>query len=121
MRQGVPWGKTSHDRVGLVKEWLPADVMGLPLPVAWGIRRAWSSVQQRLRGFQGQLRKTLPLVEGLLEAGEVKRRFETLEQEIVRLKQALAEVGGEPPGEARRAGAVERLQAGRNAGNVRTR
>jgi hypothetical protein len=119
------------------------------------------SAQQRLREFQGQLRKMLPVVEGLLEAGavqepegaytvsqgehtpgpaeiryriapygrrnhalydgealvtvtaykrgavEVKRRFETLEQEIARLKQVLSEVGGEPPGEARRAGAME--------------
>jgi hypothetical protein len=54
-------------------------------------------------------------------AVEVKRRFETLEQEIVRLKQALAEVGGESPWEARRAGAVERLQAERETGNVRKR
>jgi hypothetical protein len=107
------------------------------------------SAQQRLREFQGQLRKMLPLVEGLLEAGkiqepegaytvsqgdhaarpaesryriepygrrnhalydgkelvavmaykrgavEVKRRFEALEQEIDRLKQALSEVTGQ--------------------------
>jgi hypothetical protein len=32
------------------------------------------SVQQRLREFQGQLRKILPLVEGLLEGGEVRER-----------------------------------------------
>ena len=116
------------------------------------------SVQHRLREFQGQLRKMLPLVEGLLEAGEVqepegsytvfqgdhapgpaesryriesygrrshalydgkdlvavmaykrgavevKRRFETLEQEIVRLKQALSEEGGR----VSRGGAVRR-------------
>lgn len=133
------------------------------------------SVQEQLRAFQGQLRKMLPLVEGLLHAGEVrepeasytasqeectarpaesryriepysrrshalydgqdlvavmaykrgavevKRRFETLEQEIARLQQALAEVGGGPPGEARGAGAVERLQAERDTGNERTR
>jgi len=133
------------------------------------------SVQHRLREFQGQLRKMLPLVEGLLEAGEVqepegtytisqgehasgpaesryriepygrrnhalydgkelvavmvykrgagevKRRFETLEQEIAQLKQALSEVAGEPPGEARPARAVERLQAEREAENVRKR
>jgi hypothetical protein len=133
------------------------------------------SVRQRLRALQGQLRKMLPLVEGLLQAGEVqeseasytasqgeraarpaespyriepysrrshalydgedlvavmaykrgavevKRRFETLEEEIARLKQALSEVGEGPPGEARGAGAVERLQAERDAGNVRTR
>jgi hypothetical protein len=133
------------------------------------------SVQERLRAFQGQLRKMLPLVGGLLQAGEVqesedshrasqeehvarpvdsryriepygrrnhalydggdlvaimaykrgavevKRRFEALEQEIARRQQALAEVGGEPPGEARCAGAVERLQAEREAGNVRER
>jgi hypothetical protein len=54
-------------------------------------------------------------------AGEVKRRFEALEQEIVRLKQALAEVAEEPSGEAQRARAVERLQAEREAGNVRKR
>jgi hypothetical protein len=54
-------------------------------------------------------------------AVEVKRRFETLEQEIARLKQVLSEVGGEPPGEARRAGAMERLQAEREAGNMRER
>jgi hypothetical protein len=29
------------------------------------------SVQERLRSFQGQLRKMLPLVEGLLQAGGV--------------------------------------------------
>jgi hypothetical protein len=133
------------------------------------------SVQQRLREFQGQLRTMLPLMEGLLQAGEVqepeasyaadredgtarpadsryriepygrrnhalydgqdlvavmaykrgavevKRRFETLEQEIARLNQALAEVVGEPPREARRVRAVERLQAEREAGNVRKR
>jgi hypothetical protein len=133
------------------------------------------SAQQRLRAFRGQLRKMLPLVERLLEAGdvrereasytasqeehgarpadsryriepygrrnhalydgetlvavtaykrgavEVKRRFETLEQEIARLQQALSEVGGEPPGRSRGAGAVERLQAERDAGNVRKR
>jgi hypothetical protein len=54
-------------------------------------------------------------------AAEVKRRFEALEQEIVRLKQALSEVVGESPGEARCAGAVERLQAEREAENVRKR
>jgi hypothetical protein len=54
-------------------------------------------------------------------AVEVKRRFEALEQEIVRLKQALSGVAGESLGEARRAGAVERLQAAREAGNVRER
>ena len=54
-------------------------------------------------------------------AVEVKRRFEALEQEITRLKQALSEVGGHPPGEARCAGAVERLQAEREAWNVRER
>ena len=54
-------------------------------------------------------------------AVEVKRRFEALEQEIAWLKEALSEVGGGPPGEARGAGAVERLQAERDAGNVRKR
>ena len=54
-------------------------------------------------------------------AVEVKRRFEALEQEIVRLKQALSGVAGESLGEARRAWAVERLQAAREAGNVRER
>jgi len=54
-------------------------------------------------------------------AVEVKRRFETLEQEIARLKEAPSEVEGGPPGEARGAGAVERLQAERDAGNERTR
>jgi hypothetical protein len=131
--------------------------------------------QRRLQELQGQLRKMLPLVEGLLEAGEiqepavaytiaqgeqafklaesryriepygrrnhalydgqdlvavmaykrgaieVKRRFEGLEQEIARLQQALAEVGGEPLGEVRRAGAVERLQAKREGGSARER
>jgi len=129
------------------------------------------SVQERLRALQGQLRKMLPLVEGLLQAGEVqepeasytvsqeehaarpadsryriepygrrnhalydgetlvavtaykrgavevKRRFETLEEEIARLKQARAEIGGERPGETRRAPAVERLQAERESSN----
>jgi hypothetical protein len=133
------------------------------------------SVQEGLRAFQGQLRKMLPLVEGLLQAGEVqepeasytpsqpehtarpaesryridpygrrshalydgkalvavmaykrgagevKRRFEALEQEIVRLNQELSEVRGEPPGEGRRAKAVERLQAEREAGSKRQR
>ena len=37
-------------------------------------------------------------------AVEVKRRFETLEQEIARLKEALSEVGGEPPGGTGRRG-----------------
>jgi hypothetical protein len=54
-------------------------------------------------------------------AVEVKRRFEALEQEIVRLKQALSGVAGDSLGEARRAGAVERLQAEREADNERTR
>jgi hypothetical protein len=30
------------------------------------------SVQHRLREFQGQLRRMLPLVEGLIETGEVR-------------------------------------------------
>jgi hypothetical protein len=54
-------------------------------------------------------------------AVEVKRRFEMLEEEITRLKQTLAEVGGEPPGEERGAGAVGQLQAERETGNVRER
>jgi hypothetical protein len=52
-------------------------------------------------------------------AVEVKRRFDTLEQEIARLQQALSEGRGESGGEARRAGAVERLHAEREADNVR--
>ena len=133
------------------------------------------SVQERLRAFQGQLRKMLPLAEELLQAGEVqepgvsytaseeehaarsadsryridpygrrnhalydgedlvavmaykrgavevKRRFEALEQEIARLKEALSAVGGEPPGEGKGTGAVGRLRAEREAGNVRER
>jgi hypothetical protein len=49
-------------------------------------------------------------------AVEVKRRFEALEQEIARLKEALSEVG-----KARGGGAVERLQAEREARDVRER
>jgi hypothetical protein len=140
-----------------------------------GMVERGKSVQERLRALQGQLRKMLPLVEGLLEAGEVrepeasyrasqeehaarpaesryriqrygrrnyalydgedlvavmaykrgamevKGRFEALEREIARLKQGLSETGTEPPGRAGRTGAVQRLQAEREAGNVRER
>jgi hypothetical protein len=54
-------------------------------------------------------------------AVEVKRRVETLEQEIARLKQRLLEVVGESPRGAQHGSAVERLQEEREAGNVRTR
>ena len=39
-----------------------------------GMVERGKSAQQRLREFQGQLRKMLPLVERLLEAGEVQER-----------------------------------------------
>jgi hypothetical protein len=141
----------------------PALAFGRWLGYKAGMVERGKSVQQRLRKFQGQLRKMLPLVEGLLDAGEVqepeapytasqgehaarsvdsryridpygrrnhalydgkelvavmvykrgagevKRRFEALEQEIVLPKQALSAVMGEPPGEAQCVGAVERL------------
>ena len=159
----------------MVTRWRPALAFGRCLRHKAGMVERGKSVQERLRALQGQLRTMLPLVEGLLEAGEVrepegaytvsqgehapglaasryriepysrrshalydgeelvavmaykrgavevKRRLEALEQEIARLQQAVSEVRGESPGEARRAEAVERLQTERDADNKRAR